>query len=247
LHAVIVNPFDTAVLHFLNRFSQRFWAMDNVVVWMSEDSVARGGLITGMLWWAWFRKSENKERDREIVTSGILVSVIALVLARILAVSLPFRNRPFTIPELHIVAPETARYFDLVNWSSFPSDHAVLYFSLATCIFFVSRKVGVVAFLHAFFIASLPRVYIGLHYPTDVIAGALLGIGIATVCLRTRLAPAIARPPLAVLKQAPGAFYMLFYLCTFSLSTNFSSVRWMAAFCWHVVHPASHGSLPAGF
>jgi hypothetical protein len=60
----------------------------------------------------------------------------------------------------------------LSGWSSFPSDHACLFFALATGLCLISPVIGGLALLHASLIVSLPRIYLGLHYPTDVLAGA---------------------------------------------------------------------------
>src|SRR5690606_12051881 len=60
-----------------------------------------------------------------------------------------------------------------------PSDHAVLFFALAMCIFFTHRKLGVLLLLHALLIVGLPRVYIGVHFPSDVAVGAVVGIVMA--------------------------------------------------------------------
>ena len=238
----MVNPFDTSILQFLNQFAQRSISLEQTVAFISEDTFVAGGIATSFYWWAWFRDSKTKARDREIILAGLAVSFAALFVARGLALLLPFRERPYVIPELHFRPPlgTLGGYNYLIHWSSFPSDHAVLYFSLATCIYLVSRKAGILSYCHAFFIVCLPRIYLGDHYPTDVVAGALIGIGIGSLCSIGKLRALLSRLPLRFLDYSPAWFYACFYLCTFLFATNFNSVRKMGFHAWHLLRSARH-------
>lgn len=61
---------------------------------------------------------------------------------------------------------------------SFPSGHTLASFEAATAITLYDKRIGVPALVLATLIA-LSRLYLYVHYPTDVLAGAALGIGIA--------------------------------------------------------------------
>jgi undecaprenyl-diphosphatase len=81
-----------------------------------------------------------------------------------------FRPRPFA-------AIATVRL--LINKSaldkSFPSDHAALAFALAGAILLINRRWGW-TFIAIAALISIARVYVGVHYPSDVLAGALIGL-----------------------------------------------------------------------
>jgi len=62
--------------------------------------------------------------------------------------------------------------------ASFPSGHAMSSFAGAMCIMFYSVKYGIGAMIMAVII-SFSRLYLYVHYPTDILAGAILGILIA--------------------------------------------------------------------
>ena len=59
--------------------------------------------------------------------------------------------------------------------SSFPSGHAAFYFALSTIIYFYNKKAGLL-FLFASFLISISRVFVGIHWPFDIFAGAIVGI-----------------------------------------------------------------------
>jgi undecaprenyl-diphosphatase len=67
---------------------------------------------------------------------------------------------------------------DLPSTSSFPSGHATVSFACATVLALAVPRLRVPLFVLAALIA-FSRVYVGVHYPFDVLAGAALGVGIA--------------------------------------------------------------------
>ncbi|MBR3742811.1 MAG: phosphatase PAP2 family protein [Clostridia bacterium] len=64
--------------------------------------------------------------------------------------------------------------------SSFPSTHSAWAFGAATALFMRHKKLGVAAFIAAALIA-FSRLYLFLHFPTDVLAGIALGIALGVL------------------------------------------------------------------
>ncbi len=58
---------------------------------------------------------------------------------------------------------------------SFPSGHAAFYFAIATIVYVYNKKAGVLFYIASFLI-SISRVFSGIHWPSDIIAGAIVGI-----------------------------------------------------------------------
>ncbi|MFD7029531.1 phosphatase PAP2 family protein [Streptomyces sp. NPDC059917] len=92
------------------------------------------------------------------------------------------------------------------DWS-FPSNHAALATAAAVALLFVSRRIGAAALVAAALMAA-SRVWVGAHYPHDVLAGCLVGAAVAAAAARTvrshreTLADRLGRGPLRPLLAA---------------------------------------------
>ena len=121
---------------------------------------------------------------RRIAVAAAASTAVALALGAVLS-HLIDRARPF------VDDPGGVHQFGHhVADAGFPSDHATASFAIATAILLRNRRGGIVALVLATVLA-LTRVAIGVHYPTDVLAGAALGAATAIALfwppIRTRL------------------------------------------------------------
>lgn len=98
-----------------------------------------------------------------------LALTIGLIICNLVLKKLTMRVRPYDFdPAIRLlIAPE--------HDYSFPSGHAVASFEGAVTIFRHNRKWGALALVGASLIA-LSRLYVGVHYPTDVLCGTIIGI-----------------------------------------------------------------------
>ncbi len=88
--------------------------------------------------------------------------------------SLLSRERPYNILK-------GLNTFDIILKDySFPSGHTSASFAIATTVALNIPKLSIVVFIIALII-GVSRIYLGVHYPTDVVAGMILGIGSAIV------------------------------------------------------------------
>jgi undecaprenyl-diphosphatase len=92
------------------------------------------------------------------------------------------RPRPFvTHHALHLLSAPSAD-------PSFPSDHAAAAFAIAFAVLALWRRAGVLFLVAAALIAT-SRVALGMHYPSDVAAGMVVGWLSATVVVRYACRP----------------------------------------------------------
>jgi hypothetical protein len=97
--------------------------------------------------------------------------------------------------------------------------------ALVVAVFLLNRLIGMLAVIWAVCIVLLPRVYLGLHYPSDIVAGAALGAVIMVTAQRLaapqELAPVLMRLEDEHRGLAQGVFFAFSYLC----ATTFSDLR----------------------
>lgn len=222
---MFVNVFDTSVLSYVNQFSRLSMFFDLGMTEIVSSPLWKGGLLMAMLWWFWFQEEKQNYLYREQVISTVAAAFIGLICGRVMAFTLPFRIRPLHNPTLNFQIPYGVSQTTLQSWSSFPSDHAVMFFALATGIWLMSRTLGAIAFVYVLVGICLPRIYLGLHYPTDILAGALIGMGIAWIVNAKEIRRHIARPALFWLDRGPGSFYAFSFLLTFEIASMFDDIR----------------------
>lgn len=100
--------------------------------------------------------------------------------------------RPFDVYGFSPLIPESG--------NSFPSGHMTFYFALAMVMLFWSRRWGV-RYLVLALLIGLARIYAGVHWPLDILGGALIGIlsGFAThAALRRPLRDLVRKPAIEI-------------------------------------------------
>ncbi len=100
-----------------------------------------------------------------VVTAALLID---LLLCNLMIKPLVARARPFTLREVELLIAAPTDY-------SFPSGHTAASFAATAALFFSKNKGWIPALVLSVIIA-FTRLYLYVHYPSDVLCGALLGI-----------------------------------------------------------------------
>lgn len=160
-----MNPFDSAVMTFVQSGFHNP-VTDTVfpaVTYLGESGIF--WILLSLLIIAMGRKNGWR-------TTGCLMlaaMLLGLLLGEIALKNIICRPRPFQeMPEISLLIPPPSGY-------SFPSGHSCASFAAATIIFLKDKRPGTAALALAALIA-FSRVFLFVHYPTDVLAGSLLGV-----------------------------------------------------------------------
>jgi membrane-associated phospholipid phosphatase len=229
---LFVPAFDRAVIQALNLFTRRSFLFDAACHAVSDSTMFSGMIFVALLWYCWFFAPDLYSRHKTF--TGTIASAVASLFSRATQLSFPSRARPFQDPALHLKLPYTVKLDSLRHVaSSYPSDHAALYFALAATIFSVNRKAGYYAVGLAALLDVI-RLYLGFHYFSDIVGGAALGVLCVYVLQHVKAGSIMKR--FSTMYQAPSpAFYALAFCATYFIATMFSDIRLLAAQVAHLV------------
>jgi undecaprenyl-diphosphatase len=96
-----MSPFDSSIITFLNSFARHSWTFDSFIYMISGNDLLKGVVVVALIWWTWFRPNAEKDDARQHLICAIFACLVAVVIARGLAIMLPVRDRPMTVPALH--------------------------------------------------------------------------------------------------------------------------------------------------
>ncbi|OIK01186.1 phosphatase PAP2 family protein [Streptomyces colonosanans] len=179
---------------------------DRATVFVGEYGLPLAMVL--LVLWCWWSVRRRGGEDAATSVAALMWAPLAAGIA--VLVNMPIRDfvgrpRPFVDHQgLDVLVAGKTGY-------SFVSDHATLTMAMAAGLFVANRKFGLIG-LGIALLEGFCRVYLGVHYPTDVVGGFALGTAVAlllsplAMALLTPLAKAVERSPRAgLLIRARGA------------------------------------------
>ena len=128
----------------------------------------------------WFLGPDQATRERH--QKAVFVAISALAISNLVVFiinAVYFRPRPFEQLEVNLL-------FYQPTDSSFPANPTAVTFAIAAGVWGANKKVGAFLYLLGTLLA-FARVYAGVFYPMDVIAGAAIGIAVAYLVSKLRV------------------------------------------------------------
>ncbi len=159
------------VFYWLFDLSHRWPVLDAISIFFAQYAIFILGGIAAVI----------ALRSRSFVS--LVLSAVAAYGLNALIGAFVYRDRPFVVYDIVPLLEHSAT-------KSFPSDHTGVSFAIATALTVLDRRHALWAYPLAFLI-GLGRVFAGIHFPADVLAGIVTGIGsallVCAVIARLRL------------------------------------------------------------
>ena len=158
---------DYSMFRVVNGLSGRSPALDALMVGSAKYLPVVFALALIALWLSW------RPRNQWAALLAGISAFVALGFGQLIGKAIP-RPRPYVGHTIHQLIPPSLD-------TSFPSDHATLGFAVAVMVWRYNRRAGA-ALLGLAVVLAFARVFVGAHYPADVLGGAVLG-GVTSVGL----------------------------------------------------------------
>jgi undecaprenyl-diphosphatase len=161
---------DTSVFLWINGLSGHVTAIDEFFKGVANDyfAIIAGSLVLVWLWFATRDSVQREKNQRAVLTAMISIGIASALI--VLSNHYYFRTRPFD----NLPAGSVNLLFYRPTDSSFPSNLAAVLFALAIAVFTKNKKYG--SWLLALAVlVGFGRIYMGIHYPLDILGGAAVG------------------------------------------------------------------------
>ncbi len=158
-----MNEMNISLFRAINDLGFEYPSLNTPFIFIAEYTVILLALMTLFYWFT------RTEKNRYMVMTAGFAFILAEIIGK-LAGKLHFNYQPFVeLSNVNFLIEKTAN-------NSFPSDHTILFFAFCVA-FWLYNKKNILWLLIAVLV-GVSRIWVGVHYPFDVITGAL----IATLC-----------------------------------------------------------------
>jgi undecaprenyl-diphosphatase len=163
---------DDIITQWINAFAGHSGLLDQIMVEVTTFGVPFMVLLVAIQWWG----SRPREQRRHACVAAGLSFLLGLAAAQIILFFV-HRMRPYDAGVSHLIIAPT------VDWS-FPSDHAIASLSIMFAFALQGMRRWAAIFLALAALVCISRVYVGMHYASDILGGAAVALGAALIVNR---------------------------------------------------------------
>lgn len=160
----MLSDIDVALTHGINAWAGQLPLIDHLMIWTSAIGVPLLVAAVALQWW----QGNERPHTRHVLLAtgfsfsfGLAINQVVLLFVQ--------RARPYDAGVTHLLIERSADF-------SFPSDHATATIAIASAFLIHGMPRRGALFLAAAMLMVFSRVYVGTHYASDVLGGALTGI-----------------------------------------------------------------------
>lgn len=159
-----------SIFKLINSFAGKWPALDNVMIFLSKSAIL---IVIALLAYLWILKGN----ERKYTAFYIVLTLILALGGNFIIHQFYYHARPF-------VNHHVTKLITHSSDSSFVSDHGTLVFSTALILLFRKDRLGLISLVWAILV-GISRIFVGVHYPFDIIGAFILAGIVAIVVLKT--------------------------------------------------------------
>lgn len=157
-------PIDFKIFYFFNNLTGKSAVFDTTIIFFAD--YLQYALAAIFILFLYLENRSNRQKFQIFLIVAISMLIARFGVTNLIRFLYP-RPRPFVVYQVNQLIPE--------GINGFPSGHAALFFALAMAVYFYNKKWGA-WFFAAAILMTIARVIAGVHYPTDILVGAVIGI-----------------------------------------------------------------------
>jgi len=168
-------PYDLSIFQAINGLAGQCKIFDWLGIFFAQYSQY---FLIAILIVFLFRPKKDQQKNRIMIAVALTSAIVARLIIKNIIVFSYTRPRPYMVlSSAHKLISTSLSE----NFQSFPSGHTIFFFALSMALYFYNKKLGIFSFIVSI-LMGVARVFVGVHWLSDIIGGLILGVIVAYIC-----------------------------------------------------------------